>query len=483
MPLSIDLWDRARNVAANGFAGNGSRWNNLMDGEQLLQHDRSTDPQDIFTLSSSPSSPPSLQVTSLSLRVKKLLGSIFLGICICGYVLQTVSAWTEKSYLNILGCYTVDASGRSLQQALLYIVLRMQSVMSDFRWFSHSCFSLLIPCSMAHLFIFQKRYSANRTSISDAYTFRSFQKLYSLYLQQLIFLFNQSSMAFLKCCLLLSLLYTLTNYLWYLALNYTSVAEVTAIFNSNWFAHSMHQLLRIWNSFFAYLFSIVFLKEPVTARRILAVFLSIFGVCAIAFQDRFHATETSIHTIDSSPVFNGGERLLGRCLSLLASMLYGLYEIMYAKFAVPKQTVNGSSSLFLANQITGFIASCIHQIRIYRSFHLLVPMAAINCSSLFRFNRQSGANFTRQLTVITGLETFELPHGRIAAFVLLNAFTSVVYNSLFMLTIVLTSPVYASIGVSPVPRSFHPSRSCWQFRWVYWWILCGCAYHWAFHFS
>lgn len=86
----------------------------------------------------------------------------------------------------------------------------------------------------------------------------------------------------------------------------------------------MANLTAIYNTacFFAYLFSIILLKEKIVRNKVLAVVLSLVGVAIISLTSR----DSSDSDGDSAKASNKSG-LLGDLLSLVAAALYGFEEV------------------------------------------------------------------------------------------------------------------------------------------------------------
>ena len=100
---------------------------------------------------------------------------------------------------------------------------------------------------------------------------------------------------------MLSLMYTAGDYLWYLALPYTSVAEATVLFNVQ--------------SVFAVALSAALLGERPGAARVGGIAVSLVGVGLVSF--------------DGSSGGAGGRRLLGDMLVVGGAAAYAAYEVLY----------------------------------------------------------------------------------------------------------------------------------------------------------
>ena len=186
---------------------------------------------------------------------------------------------------------------------------------------------------------------------------------------------------------LLVSLYNVSTWFWYLAIDFTSTNELTAIFNTG--------------TCFAYIFSIIFVNEPMVLRKWFGVLLCMLGICLIALVG-----------------YSGGEsadsHLYGNFLGLVGAILYGLYDTLYFKYAVPA-VPNAQFSYFF----TGLMG-------ISSLFTFWVPVAINNISG------------KEPLVVPTDYELFIL--------VLVIGF-GVLFDTLFFQLISMTSPTIAAAGI------------------------------------
>eukprot|EP00835_Amoeboradix_gromovi_P005337 NODE_492_length_7766_cov_0.167210.p2 type:complete len:332 gc:universal NODE_492_length_7766_cov_0.167210:5757-6752(+) len=174
-------------------------------------------------------------------------------------------------------------------------------------------------------------------------------------------------------------LYNISTWSWYLAISYTTASELTAVFNTN--------------TCFAYVFSIILLKEKSVASKWLGVCLCIIGVSLITF-------------LDCSLSINN---LLGNFIGLAGAILYGLYETLYFKFAVP-----------------------------------------INKSAQFSYFFTGLMGISSVLTFWIPLllcEAFELPNSNELMILMIVVLSGMVFNTLFFRLISMTSPTIAAAGL------------------------------------
>ncbi|KAJ2921784.1 hypothetical protein H1R20_g15310, partial [Candolleomyces eurysporus] len=135
--------------------------------------------------------------------------------------------------------------------------------------------------------------------------------------------------AFIKLVSLLTIGVTYPGLLWFAAVSLASVSDVTAIWNTN--------------AFFAYIISVKLFKLKWEARKILAVSLATLGTVAVVYGGA--SSEESPTTLSSSPssepqsspptatFIKPTAPVLGNLLTLIASLGYGLYQVLYKIYA------------------------------------------------------------------------------------------------------------------------------------------------------
>jgi len=126
---------------------------------------------------------------------------------------------------------------------------------------------------------------------------------------------------------------TVSGCSWFLALVMTTPADLTAIYNCS--------------TFFAAAFYVPLLKERMGWLAITAVALSITGTFIIAYGDT-----TTEH--DESAI--GTSRLVGNLVACVGAVAFGLYEVLFKKWACSSKPMEPSASLpltFAASALTG----------------------------------------------------------------------------------------------------------------------------------
>lgn len=123
---------------------------------------------------------------------------------------------------------------------------------------------------------------------------------------------------------------------WYVAVNLTTASDLTAIYNCS--------------AFFAYAFSIPLLKEKLRLDKVLAVGVAIVGVLIVAYGDRPDSES-------KSDVEDAQNRLLGNIVIGIGSVLYGLYEVLYKRFACPPEGTSPGRGTVFANTFGSMIGA------------------------------------------------------------------------------------------------------------------------------
>jgi drug/metabolite transporter (DMT)-like permease len=105
------------------------------------------------------------------------------------------------------------------------------------------------------------------------------------------------------------------------------VSDITAIWNAN--------------AFFAYIFTLHFLGVKWEPRKLGAVILATVGVLAVVYG----GSQTEMPEDDprpKSPSSPATAPFVGDVLTLIASILYGLYQVLYKKYATPSTSQSES---------------------------------------------------------------------------------------------------------------------------------------------
>jgi len=162
---------------------------------------------------------------------------------------------------------------------------------------------------------------------------------------------------------------------WYVAINLTSTSDLTAIYNCS--------------AFFAYAFSIPLLNDKFRWDKMIAVLVAVSGVFIIAYGDSGKETDGEKPDGSSGDFKN---RTLGNLIIGVGSILYGLYEVLYKKYACPPEGTSPGRGMVFAMTF-GSLMGC------FTLFVLWIPLPIFH---------------------ITGIETFMMPRGEIAWVLLIS---------------------------------------------------------------
>lgn len=128
---------------------------------------------------------------------------------------------------------------------------------------------------------------------------------------------------------------------WYVAVNLTTASDLTAIYNCS--------------AFFAYAFSIPLLKEKLRFDKVFSVAVAIIGVLVVAYGDRPDKKVSKGGTATDDK--EAHSRLLGNLVIGVGSVLYGLYEVLYKRYACPPEGTSPGRGTIFANTFGSMIGS------------------------------------------------------------------------------------------------------------------------------
>ncbi|CDM28657.1 hypothetical protein DTO013E5_911 [Penicillium roqueforti] len=212
---------------------------------------------------------------------------------------------------------------------------------------------------------------------------------------------NQSPVRYmLKTTAFVTTALTVAGGSWYVAVNMTTPSDLTAIYNCS--------------AFFAYAFSIPLLKEKLRIDKVFSVAVATIGVMVVAYGDGPHKKVPKGGTDG-----NGGQnRLVGNIVIGVGSILYGLYEVLYKRFACPPEGTSSGRGTIFANTFGSLIGA-------FTLLVLWIPLPFLHW---------------------TGWETFEWPTGEAAWMLLISVGANATFSGSFLVLISLTSPVLSSVA-------------------------------------
>ncbi|KAG1783980.1 hypothetical protein EV702DRAFT_1056634 [Suillus placidus] len=245
---------------------------------------------------------------------------------------------------------------------------------------------------------------------------------------------------FLVVILVMTAIYSIPALLWFIAVVYAPVTDVTAIWNAN--------------AFFAYLFSVKLLNLKWSLIRMCAVSLASVGVLTIVYGDSTPSSTTAAVargiTVAQTPA-----PLFGDIITLVASVIYALYQVLYKKYAalpsdlepaaepteythIPASAEQASdeeivsSPLIASNEVTHSLPFGLHpnfltaSIGVCTLFVLWIPLPVLH---------------------YYGIEEFALPSNMVTfAAVAGICTTGVIFNAGFMILLGVWGPIVTSVG-------------------------------------
>lgn len=300
-------------------------------------------------------------------RKREVMAGIALLVSIAGFVLQTET-------LGVVG-----ELGYAKPMLVMYI--------------THSCEMLLLPTQIFVLWL--------RVWISRRETLASFYAKHTGHLRATAVAVarrNRPDMSARRYCVytaaVLAVAVNLAGASWYVAVNMTTTADLTAIYNCS--------------TFFAYAFSVWLLHERVHTLKVVSVLLSVLGVFVVAYLGS-GASDASA---------SGRRRVWGNVIIAAGTVLYGLYEVLYKKIACPPQTVSAKKQAAFASAVGTAIG--------VGTVVLMWPLLIV-----LHFG---------------GWETFAVPSARVAGFLALSIVGNVAFFGSFLVLMSLTSPVLGSVS-------------------------------------
>lgn len=207
--------------------------------------------------------------------------------------------------------------------------------------------------------------------------------------------------AFVTCAL------TVAGGSWYVAVDMTSTSDLTAIYNCS--------------AFFAYAFSIPLLGDKLRFDKMFSVVVAIAGVLIVVYGDKVVRT---LAGPSGGSVGSGDEpeeasnRLLGNIVIGIGSVLYGLYEVLYKKFACPPEGTSATRGMIFALTF-GSLIGC------FTLLFLWIPIPILH---------------------YMGWEKFAWPVGKQASVLLISTLANATFSGSFLVLISLTSPVLSSVA-------------------------------------
>ena len=196
---------------------------------------------------------------------------------------------------------------------------------------------------------------------------------------------------------------------WYVAVDLTSASDLTAIYNCS--------------AFFAYAFSIPLLRDKLRFDKIFSVGVAIAGVLIVAYGDKETVKQGNQHGGhvgggDDEADEEASNRVLGNIIIGIGSVLYGLYEVLYKKYACPPEGTNPGRGMVFAMSFGSLIG-------LFTLTVLWIPLPILH---------------------FTGYEVFEFPEAKAGWLLLISVLANATFSGSFLVLISLTSPVLSSVA-------------------------------------
>ncbi|KAG2366510.1 hypothetical protein BDR07DRAFT_1327812 [Suillus spraguei] len=245
---------------------------------------------------------------------------------------------------------------------------------------------------------------------------------------------------FLVVIFVMTAIYSIPALLWFIAVVYAPVTDITAIWNTN--------------AFFAYVFSVKLLNLKWSLIRMCAVCLATIGVLTIVYGDSTPSNTIAAVTRDMTVAQTSGP-LFGDIITLVASVIYGLYQVLYKKYAALPSDLEPAAE---PTQYTHIPASAEQA---GDGETVSSPLAASDQGS-FSLPFGLHANFLTAcigvctlfvlwipLTVLHyyGIEEFALPSNMVTFAAIAGICTTgVIFNAGFMILLGVWGPIITSVG-------------------------------------
>jgi len=238
---------------------------------------------------------------------------------------------------------------------------------------------------------------------------------------------------FFQLAMVLTAGITIPALLWFAAVSLASVSDVTAIWNTN--------------AFFAYIISVRLFKWRWEAQRLVAVCLATLGVIAVVYGGTTTPTKTGT---TSGFVFKPTAPLFGNLLTLVASFVYGLYQVLYKVYATLPSDLEVT--------LEGFYQEIPEGAPIPDPEYDLGSNQDAVCPPPFGFHPNLLTSligfFTFMLLWIpipflhySGVEIFRLPPDFFTVLTIAGiALSGVVFNAGFMVLLGIWGPIIVSVG-------------------------------------
>ncbi|KAJ7783762.1 hypothetical protein DFH07DRAFT_789030 [Mycena maculata] len=216
--------------------------------------------------------------------------------------------WSFAIFACTLGAFVVES------QLTQYLQTNLGYRQPFFTFYLvHSAFAVIFPVHLLYLTLTNKNYTVSSlcngltialaNHLAPHQTSRPVTSTFPRY-------------KFLRLVLALTVGITYPGLLWFCAISLASVSDVTAIWNTN--------------AFFAYLMTFRFKWEP---RKLFAVSLATVGVLVVVYGGSTSSSAEGSGSVEKRVGLKPSAPLIGDLLTLVASLGYALYQVLYKKYA------------------------------------------------------------------------------------------------------------------------------------------------------
>ncbi|KAJ7169853.1 hypothetical protein C8R46DRAFT_949246 [Mycena filopes] len=239
---------------------------------------------------------------------------------------------------------------------------------------------------------------------------------------------------FLRLILALTLGITYPGLLWFCAISLASLSDVTAIWNTN--------------AFFAYLMTFKFKWEP---RRLFAVSLATVGVLVVVYGG---STATDGDTKPSIEKRSSLKPVVGDLLTLIASVGYALYQVLYKKYAAlqsdPELVAEAEYEHLATDEDSPDVQYDAPDVTLDTEDAVYPPPFGLHpnlLTSAIGLCTLSVLWIFLPILHFTGVERFLLPDSFLAFFTIIGiALGGVIFNAGFMVLLGVWGPIITSVG-------------------------------------
>lgn len=165
---------------------------------------------------------------------------------------------------------------------------------------------------------------------------------------------------------------------WYVAVDLTTGSDLTAIYNCS--------------AFFAYAFSIPLLNEMFRIDKTVSVVVAVIGVGIVAYGPGGDPAGVP----DSAEAQKASHRALGNIVIGVGSVLFGLYEVLYKRYACPPEGTSAGRGVIFSITFASLIGA-------FTILVLWIPLPILHW---------------------TGWETFEWPTGDAARMLMISTLSN-----------------------------------------------------------